>query len=168
MSTTFETPTILPLPDPVMDLYRAQIALKAHFSHTHLAFTLDGKLVGDIAEAIVAETYELDLCSQREHSVDARTKNTQKSVQIKSTSDSKAGPSYSTREGCADYLIFVSFDFQNGHATVIYNGPEAPVRQLLPKEMKSTVRLSRRKVENLDALVAAEDRLSPKLVSRIR
>jgi len=52
----------LPLPPAVRALVTAHRALVEVYSATSLRFTLDGKLVGDIAEATAAEAFELALC----------------------------------------------------------------------------------------------------------
>lgn len=49
------------LPEPVKALYAAHAAICQHFAHTGLIFTLDGKLVGDIGEAVIAEAYGVTL-----------------------------------------------------------------------------------------------------------
>ncbi|WP_423814968.1 DUF6998 domain-containing protein, partial [Pseudomonas viridiflava] len=43
------------LPEVIADLWKAQQALAAHYVSTGLKFTLDGRLVGDIAEALALE-----------------------------------------------------------------------------------------------------------------
>lgn len=52
----------LDLPAPIMALYDAHTAMCRHFAHTGLTFTLDGKLVGDIGEAIVADAFQVNVC----------------------------------------------------------------------------------------------------------
>lgn len=56
-----EGPMMIILPEPVKALYAAHTAMCQHLAHTGLTFTLDGKLVGDIGEAIVAEAYGITL-----------------------------------------------------------------------------------------------------------
>ncbi|MBB3148773.1 hypothetical protein FHS21_005221 [Phyllobacterium trifolii] len=146
------------LPDPIKALYAAHIAMCKHFAHTGLTFTLDGKLVGDIGEAVVAEAFGITLCRQRTpgvdgHAVDGR------SVQIKATGLAKAGPAFTPGEGIADHLIFVRIDFAAGNATVLYNGPEAPVRRLLPAIWSGTKVVRLAQVLITDATVSNERRL---------
>ena len=45
----------LSVPSQVSDLWRAQHALAYHYAATGLKFTLDGRLVGDIAEALALD-----------------------------------------------------------------------------------------------------------------
>jgi hypothetical protein len=124
---------VLELPDVVLDLWKAQQALVRHYSGTGLKFTLDGRLVGDIAEALALEHFDLVLPKKRRGGVDALTKNG-RTVQVKATGKEKSGPAFTPGEGFADYLLFFRINFEANTALVTYNGPEAPIRALLPKE----------------------------------
>ena len=86
------------LPTSVVDLYRAHEAMCRQFAHTGLAFTLDGKLVGDIGEAVVAEAFGIKLCERRVAGVDGYAHDG-RSVQIKATGLPKRGPAFSAGEG---------------------------------------------------------------------
>ena len=133
-----QMPTVLSLPQPVIDLWRSQQALAKHYAHTGLKFTLDGRLVGDIAEALALEHFDLSLPAKRTKGVDALTTSGD-SVQVKASGLKNAGPAFTPGTGNARYLLFFKFDFSAGSATVVYNGLEAPVRaQLLPKEWAGT------------------------------
>jgi len=148
------------LPPEVMDLCQVHSRLKARYSDTGLTFTLDGKLVGDIGEAIVAKAFGLRLCANRTPGVDAHTPDG-RSVQIKATGRSSAGPAFTPGEGIADHLLFIQIDFNAGVATVAYNGPEAPVRKLLPANWgRGTKVLSLSQIKALDATVSDVDRLA--------
>jgi hypothetical protein len=143
-----QKPIDIPLPKSVIDLWRSQQALAKHYAHTGLKFTLDGRLVGDIAEALALEHFELSLPPKRTKGVDALTAFGQ-SVQIKASGLERSGPAFTPGTGIARYLLFFQFNFSAGIATVIYNGFEEPVRaHLLPKEWVGT------KVVNLAALRA--------------
>lgn len=65
---------IIKLPEAVTALWSAQCALKKQYAHTKLSFTLDGKLVGDIGEAVAADAFDLILCRPRVKGVDAHTR----------------------------------------------------------------------------------------------
>jgi hypothetical protein len=138
-------PTTLTLPNVVRDLWSAQQALAKHYASSGLKFTLDGRLVGDIAEALALEHFDLALPTSRTKGVDAFTK-TGKSVQVKASGLPNSGPAFSAGEGVADFLLFFRIDFASSTATVLYNGPEAPVRRLLPRSWNGT------KVVNLSDL----------------
>lgn len=121
------------LPDAVKDLWNAQQSLAKHYADTGLKFTLDGRLVGDIAEALALDHFDLKLPPKRTGGIDAITRSG-KTVQVKATGNPKSGPAFTPGKGRAEYLLFFAIDFQANTASVIYNGPEAPVRALLPAE----------------------------------
>lgn len=146
-------PVVFSLPQPVIDLWCAQQALTKHYANTGLKFTLDGRLVGDIAEALALEHFELSLPAKRTKGVDALTASGD-TVQIKASGLENSGPAFTPGTGIARYLLFFRIDFSSGSATVLYNGLEAPVRaQLLPREWTGT------KVVNLSALRALGHKL---------
>jgi hypothetical protein len=78
------------LPEVIKDLWIAQQALVEHYANTGLRFTLDGRLVGDIAEAVALQHFDLLLPQKRTGGVDALTR-TGKTVQIKATGNRNAG-----------------------------------------------------------------------------
>lgn len=125
---------VLQLPEVVRTLANAQKDLARHYASTGLRFTLDGRLVGDIAEALALEHFDLKLPEKRTRGVDALTRIGRKTVQIKATARLKSGPAFTPGKGFADYLLFFRIDFDANTASVLYNGPEAPIRALLPNE----------------------------------
>lgn len=142
----------------VKDFVKAHRRLRTHYEDTGLSFTLDGKLVGDIAEVLAAQLFGLVLCRQRIAGVDCHTTEG-KSVQVKATGLSRKGPAFTPGEGRADYLLFLRLDFDNATGTVAYNGPEEPVRRLLPVGFTGTKRVSLARILKADAAVAESDRL---------
>lgn len=156
MAGISELPPI-PLPPAVQALVRAHRALVEAYSATSLRFTLDGRLVGDIAEATAAETFGLALCRTRTPGVDAFAADGL-SVQIKASGIAK-GPAFTPGEGRADHLLFLILDFDRAEAHVRYNGPEAPVRAKLPSAFQGTKRVPLASILMLDAGVPAEHRL---------
>lgn len=153
---TADTNTRLPLPPEVKNLYAAQQALARHYADTGLKFTLDGRLVGDIAEAVAFEYFDLKPPQKRTGGVDALTQ-AGRTVQIKATGKPKSGPAFTPGKGIADYLLFFVLDFREGTATVVYNGPEAPVRKLLPPGFSGTHRVKLKDIEALAAKVGRND-----------
>lgn len=148
-----EIPVVLSLPQPAIGLWRAQQALVMHYANTGLKFTLDGRLVGDIAEAVALEHFELSLPAKRTKGVDALTASGD-TVQIKASGLENSGPAFTPGTGGARYLLFFRINFAAGSAMVLYNGLEAPVRaRLLPREWTGT------KVVNLSALRALQHEL---------
>lgn len=146
------------LPDVIADLHKAHVAMVDHYSSTRLTFTLDGKLVGDIGEAVAAAAFGLTICERRTAGVDAHAPDG-RSVQIKATGKSDAGPSFTPGEGTADHLLFLRIDFRLGTAEIAYNGPEAPVRALLPRVFTGSKRVRLVDVQRLDAGTPANMRL---------
>jgi hypothetical protein len=124
---------VLPLPDQVRKLWIAQQALEQYYSWTKLKFTLDGRLVGDIAEALALEWFDLKRTGTRTGGVDALLNDKIGTVQIKATGRDRSGPAFTPGAGRADHLLFFRLDFNTQTAEIAYNGPEAPVRDLLPR-----------------------------------
>jgi len=124
---------------------------------TGLRFTLDGRLVGDIAEAIAADVFDLELCTVRTPGVDATTREGA-TVQVKSSAIGK-GPAFTPGDGRADYLVFLKLDFELCEARVLYNGPEAPVRAALPEVLNGTKRVSVPQILKLGTEVIQAQRL---------
>jgi len=149
------------LPAVLSDFIKAHGALSAHYANTNLKFTLDGKLVGDIAEATAAAAFDLQLCEKRTPGVDAHTRCVRRrSVQVKATGLAKKGPAFTPGEGVADHLIFLRINFDRCTAEVAYNGPEAPIRRMLPPAgWTGTKRVSLVRVLAADLEVEDEERL---------
>ena len=126
-----------PLPTSITKLRAAHQDLVHHYAHTGLTFTLDGKLVGDIGEAIALEYFDIEQPRdargefKRIKGIDAVVCGTRKTVQVKATGKPKTGPAFSRGEAVADLLLFLRIDWEAGAATVLYNGPEAPIRSCL-------------------------------------
>lgn len=150
-------PVPIPLPPVVRALVSAHRALVDAYSATSLRFTLDGRLVGDIAEVTAAEAFGLALCRTRTPGVDAFAADG-RSVQIKASGIAK-GPAFSPGEGRADHLIFLILDFDRAEAHVRYNGPEAPVRAKLPSAFQGTKRVPLATILMLDAALTEKHRL---------
>lgn len=149
------------LPAVVAAFCKSHAALKGHYADSGLAFTLDGKLVGDIAEAAAALAFDLKLCEKRTPGVDAHTRCVrERSVQIKATGLPRKGPCFTPGDGVAQHLLFLRIDFDKCLAEVAYNGPEAPIRALLPPPgWTGTKRVSLREVLAADKKVAESERL---------
>jgi hypothetical protein len=145
------------LPDILKPFVIAHRNIVSHFEKTKLRFTLDGRLVGDIAEATAATAFGLQLCTRRTPGVDGFS-SCGKSVQVKASGIGK-GPAFTPGEGRADHLIFMMIDFEDCQAFVAYNGPEEPVRNLLPTGFTGTKRAPLPKVLHLDESVNSTDRL---------
>jgi hypothetical protein len=146
------------LPAEVAALCKARDALKHRFNETRLNFTLDGKLVGDIGEALALEFFDLKPCPMRTKGVDCVTQDNRQ-VQVKATGRANSGPAFTPGDGVADQLLFIRLDFDAETWSVAYNGPEAPIRDLLPEQWSGTVVVRLAKVIEANGLVAESDRL---------
>ncbi|SIO58552.1 DUF6998 domain-containing protein [Paraburkholderia phenazinium] len=153
-----DTPITLQLPHAVKGLWTAQQELAKHYADTGLKFTLDGRLVGDIAEALALHHFDLLVPEKRTGGVDARTRSG-KTVQVKATGKRNTGPAFTPGKGRADYLLFFALDFERSVAVVVYNGPEAPVRAMLPDKWEGTKVLALAGIHALAKRVAISDRI---------
>ena len=141
------------LPPAVIALYEAQQAVQKHYEHTGLKFTLDGRMLGDIGEALVSEHYGIDRCQQRMGGVDGLAPD-KRTVQIKATQYKNVGPRFTPGNAFASHLMFVWIDFANTkRAYLRYNGPEAPIRAYLPIQFAQTVTV------NLQTVLAEDGKL---------
>jgi hypothetical protein len=150
--TTFEMEQV------VKDFVKAHRRLRNRYKSTGLGFTLDGKLVGDLAEVIAAELFGLTLCERRTAGVDCHATDG-RSVQVKATGLPSKGPAFTPGEGRAEHLIFLRLDFDNATGAIGYNGPEEPVRRLLPVGFTGTKRVRLTDIIRLDGLVSEAGRL---------
>ncbi|WP_274476133.1 DUF6998 domain-containing protein [Mangrovimonas aestuarii] len=69
----------------IKELLELSDRLKEKFVNHNRNFTLDGKLVGDIGEVLVAENYGLTLLRENKQNYDAKEESTGRLVQIKSS-----------------------------------------------------------------------------------
>jgi len=67
--------------EEVAVLVKAHRRLCEHYANSGLKFTLDGKLVGDLAEVIAAKLFGLKLCEKRTAGVDGHARDG-RSVQV--------------------------------------------------------------------------------------
>lgn len=85
-------------------------------------FTIDGRLVGDIGEAIIQRDYELKLYEKLEKDYDGETPNGRK-VQIKATFKDSL-----TFKKIPDYYIGIKI-FENGTYEEIFNGQGKTIKE---------------------------------------
>lgn len=154
------------LPQAIANLVTARNSVRDHYneilSHSghqvRLNYTLDGNLVGDIGESLAAELFGVKLVSGNSHiGIDGYAPNG-KTVQVKTTGRG-LGPAFRPVDTRADHLLFFDLDFENCKGTVFYNGPEHPVIATLPALWIGQRLISRKKLRELDAKVADEERL---------
>jgi hypothetical protein len=152
-------PTLL-LPSVVAALVQARDAMRDHYRPVHgerLLFTFDGNLVGDIGEALAVEYFGMVLDRRGCEGADGRAPDGT-TVQVKATGTGR-GAVFRDTPGHADRLLFFSIDFSSCTATVIYNGPEAPVRRKLVRPWTEQKALSMGQMLALDRAVLPSGRL---------
>jgi hypothetical protein len=142
--------TKITLPNIIWEFVSTHRLVVNNWEHTGLKFTLDGRLVGDIAEAVAAQEFCLEFPSKRTPGVDLLTLD-RKTVQVKASGIGK-GPAFSPGKGRADFLIFMLLHFDEAKAEIIYNGLEAPVREMLPSEFSGTKRVSLNELVKLNKI----------------
>ena len=99
-------------------LNKAVDSLKKLYPSKKSGFTLDGRLVGDIGEAVAEELFQIELYEGLKRHYDAiTTYDPQLNVQIKATFKESLTYNHSPH-----YYIGIKL-FHNGDFRVIYNGP---------------------------------------------
>lgn len=153
------------LPSYVRELVAARNRLKEHFRDCDLHFTFDGNLVGDLGEAVAAEIYGLRLTGRSNEGIDGYAPDPDgRSVQVKA-SGTRRGPAFRPIETKADHLLVFHFDYDGCLGEVIYNGPEAPVVDLLPEVWSGQRCVGLRQLIALNETLAVHERL-PQLDAR--
>lgn len=125
------------LPEPVKKLAEAAKELRELFKvngKETLKFTLDGKLVGDIGEALAARHFGVNLTGNNspDHDGVVTINGSTKTVQVKASGRGVAAFRPPTRY-VADYLLVFKLDYENMKARVVYNGPECKVREKIER-----------------------------------
>lgn len=142
-----------PLPPDVRQLVEARNLLRRRYPE--LTFTLDGKLVGDIGEAIAAELFGVELVQGK--GIDGWKDG--RSVQVKAT-NSMRGPAFRKQDLRADHLLFFAFHWDTMVGEVVFNGPEHIALSMLPATWISGQRsLTWNQVVQANKAVAPADRL---------
>ncbi|ANL40245.1 hypothetical protein AMC85_CH01842 [Rhizobium phaseoli] len=142
----------------INELIQARNRVRDHYAVPGLAFTLDGKLVGDIGEAVAAEMFGLNLTPGGGAGIDGVAPDG-RSVQVKATGTGR-GPVFRQVETRADHLIFIEFDFSILRGEVIFNGPEHIALQRMPAMWVGQRQVPRSSIRRFNSQVALEDRLS--------
>lgn len=124
------------------------------------SFNLDGILIGNIVEVMVAHAYGITLYKQSEKTHDGEVLNDGRKVQIKGT---QKADSIVIREN-PDYLIVEYLDKKNGEIREIYNGPGELVWEYayyVPSMNFYTLRVN--KLLEIDKIVPDDERI-PQIV----
>ena len=145
------------LPPVIAELVLARDRVRGHYNVPGLSFTLDGKLVGDIGEAIAAELFGLTLKPGGGTGMDGHVPDG-RSVQVKATGTGR-GPVFRNVDARADHLIFIEFDFEKLEGEIVFNGPEHIALQDMPDKWTDQRPVSPRRIRVLNQTVADGDRL---------
>lgn len=157
------------LPSSIGALLRCRNELRDHYArilkeqpgNPELSLTFDGKLVGDIGEALAVEIYGIRLVQDKSNpGIDGYTPDGKTSVQVKATGTGR-GPAFRNTEIRADHLLFFDLDFENLKATVVFNGPEDYAFSRLPMGFRGQRSLSRKQIERAELEVPKGSKLAP-------
>jgi hypothetical protein len=149
--------TMFTLPAVITNLVRARDRLRDHYNVPGLAFSLDGKLVGNIGEAVAAELFGLTLSPGGGTGIDGRAPDG-RTVQVKATGTGR-GPVFRQIDTRADHLIVIDFNFDELKGEVVFNGPEHIALQCMPATWSEQRAVSKRQIRLLNSEVAPQDRL---------
>ena len=149
------------LPPAIKCLVAAQKKLRDHYESAtkgRLEFTFDGNLVGDIGEALAVELFGLDLTQSKSSEGVDGTAPDKRTVQVKTTGTGR-GPAFRKTKLDAQQLLVFSIDFGGCCATLVYNGPEYPVRDVLPSTWTGQRSVSMKALKDLNESLSASERL---------
>ncbi len=132
--------------DALRQLYAARNILRAHFPE--LPFTLDGRMVGDIGEAIAATKWGFKPLPSNSKTHDAETPDGRK-VQIKTTQQTRGGSpvGLGLDKRTFEHLIVIQIR-EDASYEVLYDGPGTYIDQ--KREGKKSASLSVNQLRQLD------------------
>ena len=148
------------LPPEIRELIAARNQLRKRYLAFGLQFTLDGKLVGDIGEAIASEMFGIQLAEGNATGIDGYAPDG-RTVQVKATGTGR-GPVFRHVDRCADHLLFFSLDFETLTGEVVFNGPEEIALRLMPESWNGQRPVPMRTIRHADQLVRDDQRLAHK------
>jgi len=138
----------------LQDLYKTRNHLKSLFKNW--SFTLDGKLIGDIGEAIACYHFDLEPLKTGEKTHDAITKSKHvKYVQIKTTQKNTVGLGNEKRD--FEHLLVIKIN-EDGNYSLVFNGPG----EIVWRNTGSNS-ISLKKLIEIQKGVKEKDRLQPKI-----
>ncbi|MBC74225.1 MAG: hypothetical protein CMH47_18550 [Muricauda sp.] len=125
-----------------------------------LDFSLDGRLVGDIGEALISEKFDIELYGKNTHDYDGYHRSTFKKVQIKASMAYNFSYPFNKE---LEHFIAVHI-FPDGNLEVLYNGPGKPISDFLKDRKRKSYRniwygISANHLRDLDKLVNPSERL---------
>jgi hypothetical protein len=107
--------------EEIRQLLEITSKLRAKYKDYGKNFTIDGRLVGDIGEVLVAEKYGLELYSENTEKYDGKEKTTGREVQIKASFKGYFQFPYG-EDKIPDYYLAVIID-KEGETHEVFNGP---------------------------------------------
>lgn len=127
----------------------------------HLDFPLDGRLVGDIGEALVKQEFNVELLPKNTKEHDAYELGSNKLIQIKSSMKYNFSFSYK----CVHQYYMAVHINEDATLEVIYNGPGKIIKDYILKKglkdyNKTWYTLSKTALLELNKLVKEEDRIN--------
>jgi hypothetical protein len=127
-----------------------------------LNFSLDGKLVGDIGEALVSDMYDIELYSENAQVYDGEQRTTKKKVQIKASMAYNFSYPFDKN---LDHYIAAHIE-PDGKLEILYNGPGKPIHDFLKSRKRKTYRdiwysITANHLRMLDENVKEEERIQP-------
>ena len=137
--------------------------LKDKYIHLNKQFSLDGKLVGDIGEVLVAEKYGIELYDENTAIYDGFEITTGRKVQIKASFKNYSYFPYGENK-LPDYFLSVNI-LENGELEELYNGSGSFLmehyinKHNLKHYKESYYTLSKGRLRELNALVPAEEKI---------
>jgi hypothetical protein len=148
------------LPELLLELVQVRDKLRHRYNQNgvELKFTPDGRMVGDLGEAIAVELFGLKLTQGT--GIDGVAPDGRTSVQVKA-SGTFGGAAFRPIDDkeCAQHLLFFHLDYEKRCGEVIYNGPEAPVRARYVKGKTSQITVTANALRGMDENVALNQRL---------
>ena len=135
-----------------------EIVKRLRDAYPEKRFTLDGRLVGDIGEILVAESYDLELSTNLQKHYDAFTSDGRQ-VQIKATmQQSLTFPA----DHVPDYYLGIAIH-SDGSFSEVFNGPGSVAWQAIKNRKPTKTNLHSiliHTLARLNAEVQARDRIS--------
>ncbi len=148
------------LPELLLELIQVRDKLRQRYNQNgvDLKFTPDGRMVGDLGEAIAVELFGINLTQGT--GIDGIAPDGQTSVQVKA-SGTFGGAAFRpiTIEFCAQHLLFFHLDYEKHCGEVIYNGPEAPVRARYVNGRAGQITVTANALRRMDENVELNQRL---------
>ncbi len=127
-----------------------------------LDFSLDGRLVGDIGEALVSEKFDIEIYGRNKHNYDGYHRLTNTKVQIKASMAYNFSYPFNID---LEHYIAVHIE-SDGTLEVLYNGPGKYVNEFLKDKKRKSYRdiwttITANHLRELDGTLKPSERLQP-------